>query len=278
MQSTSLLKSVLNQYLSGHQVPSVWWLKDSSTDQLGKVAEQIAIRQALIGRTLKRYRYTSPLTKKIADKFSNFVVTLVQNGHTVSVTPGHSSEFASRIERGDLEICFVPQTEKDQHPSSLYYREEWEAVSIYGIDWPEKVFPGLLYHEMGHGLASKEGWASASASPGSEAYIREEVQMHALEDQIMNLASGGSYHAALDKIIQRVRPKGWQEAVQGLTLADLRTLDTVLGCSKAGSEIASIICAQYMLSLGMWYIETGPKPQDKTQEQIVLYSYLTETF
>lgn len=279
-EQTAQLKAVFDDYMNGHATESAWWLTDSTTNQFAKMVDQIGRQKKVVAEALAQYRNVSSLTQQIAERFSNFSVSLAQGGHTMTITPdSKDSQVVKKLQQAKMEVCFVPRTEKGTHPSSLYYKKEWEAVAIYGIEWPERVFPALLYHELGHGLASKESWPSSTAPEGSESYDSEEVQMHDLEDKVLNATTNGAYHAKLNAVLDRTKSKDWHEAVYGFTLQDLQELDELLGCTNAGSEVANIIAAQYQLSLGFRFIErSAMEKAEQDKAKLALYQFLRETY
>ncbi len=279
-EQATQLKTVFDHYMNRHAGESTWWLTDSTTNQFAEMRERIDRQKKVVAEALEKYRNVSPLAKQIAERFSNFSVSLAQGGHTMTITPGtKDSQAIKELQQAKMEVCFVPRTEKGMHPSSLYYKKEWEAVVIYGIKWPKKVFPALLYHELGHGLASKESWPSSMAPDGSRSYASEEVQMHDVEDKVLDAATNGEYHAKLNSLLERTKPRDWRSAVYGLTLADLKELDNLLGCTNDDAEVANIIAVQYQLSLGFRFIErSAMEKAEQDKAKLALYQFLRETY
>lgn len=275
-ESSAPLKATWRQYLAttGHDHDSSWWL---TTGGIAPLPERIALlrrEQRVVRQALEDYQSTSSLTRQIATVFDSFFVSIAKGGYTQTLvyTDPRDPEL-QELRQANVEICFVPRTEQSLHPSSLYFRSDWNAVVVFGLNWPKKVLPALLYHELGHALAKRQGKPSAMATAGPESDA-EEVQMHELEDTVLNAATNGAFHRQLDAMLARTKPKDWRQAVGGLTLGDLQTLDKLLGCDLAGTEVARVIVAQYPLSLGLRFINRSTRAGQAVAEKRALYQYL----
>jgi hypothetical protein len=147
---------------------------------------------------------------------------------------------------------------------------------ISATAWPSGLLAAELYHELGHALADKKGFASARASQDSDEYIAEEVAMHELEAVVLNAASKGGYFAKLDAILKREEVSSPKEVRDSVTLEDLRALDRDLGCEKVGPEAAGVLLDEHFLVLGMRYIDTHLPVDQRLEAKIELYRWLRQ--
>lgn len=266
-QRRAVARQVYEQYFTLHQAGN-WWLTvppQQPTTELIDIAEW---RQEHISNIVKRYADVSPATKAIAQAFSRFRVTYSTGGSSMQVMRNNPKVNDQPV---GFEICFYARQELNQHPANLYYRREWKAMMVAAIVWPEKVFPALLFHELGHALADKEGRPSAGADDDSDSWIGEEVEMHTIEENVLNATSGARYHNEIDRILNRSNARSPEEASLSFTISDLKELDRILGCEKGGSEVASSMLAEYRLSLGFRYIDSALPERERQEAKIAFY-------
>ncbi len=276
--NTSNYNRTIDQYLAGHiKKPDGWWLINSQppSRELDRVIKQTKVEAEVVKQAIERYRSTSPLTQEIAKAFPKFHFSLTIGGS--SVTLAHHKDELSIDPITGLEIAFIPMMEKDFHPSRLYYDAKIKRLALAGITWPEKVLPGFLYHELGHGWYDQQGKPSATAPPDSELFAQEEVEMHELQNEVFNKASDGAYAKTLDALLDARKPDNWQDAALGITPAEMQRLDDVLGCRDAGEVVANMMGGQYSFALGTRYITRDTMtPEVKTAWKTQLYRFLRE--
>ncbi|MDP3794454.1 MAG: hypothetical protein Q8R13_00800, partial [bacterium] len=166
------------------------------------------------------------------------------------------------------------------HPSALYYNHAWGAVMMLGLAWPEKVFAGLLFHELGHRLRHlTEKAPSALAPPGSSLHTQEELDMHALEDAVFDAATEGKYGKYIEAFIAKNRRvRNVYQLISRLTLDDLHALDALLGCERCGPSIARLLAAQYLVSVGTRYLAATVEPARQSEKSIKLYQWYIGQF
>lgn len=272
--SMAPLRTVLNKYLEQHTAQDAWWLVANNNADMAAENQQMERRRQEIIDVLAKYRDVSPLTKQISTAFTRFAMSMTIGNATVM----HGSEKKiEEFKNSDMEIAFIPKQEEGRHPAALYYDATQRKLAMYAVNWPKRLFAGLIYHELGHGLAHKQGKASALALDGSDLWIEEELEMHELEDVVIDKASDGAYFTALDRILDQQPSATWRDAVLNLTLADMQRLDTVLECRNAGPIPANTLGAQYMFAVGSRFIARSQESDaQKATEKIQLYRFLRE--
>lgn len=144
-----------------------------------------------------------------------------------------------------------------------------------GVEYPEIIFAGLLYHELGHAYEFLiEKSPSSVASAQTFEYCEEEVGMHELESIIFDQGSNGEYFKIIDEIVNRTgRGKDAKEAIFNITHVDLNHLNEVLGCAQVGTDVAGVIIINHLLITGFRYIDLHIE-KNKLQEKVNLYYWL----
>lgn len=257
-QAQKALHQTLAQYDRLHQA-GTWRLIQSPqvpTVELVKTSQEM---ESLIRSSVKKFARVSLATNLIAGRFSDYQVTYSTGFGSMAIQRG-GAPVAPKKQR--LEVCFYAEQEKGQHPGLLYYRTEWQAVMVAAIAWPEKVFAALLYHELGHALAHQQGKPSATAPSNSDSWTEEEVTMHTIEADVLNAVSGGQYYAKITAILRRPGVKSPGEAFLRVTIEDLKEFDRMFESERGGPELASIMVAQHLLTVGFRAIDSS-LPQEK---------------
>jgi len=236
--------------------PDNWWLLQAPKIGVVPTKEEIQkidARVAKIEEKFQRYAEVSPLSKRIASQFKElFVSILTEEGVSVS----NSLQKEEVLKQPDIEICFIAANIFRQHPNAVYYSRQRRSLMIAGVEWPETVFAGMLFHEAGHALFDIVDHApSASANPRSNSYISEEIVMHELEIQVVDAATGGAFLQEIDKIIQRTPAKTPQDLVYRASLSNWQRLDEIMGATTAGPIVSDINSAQYDIALAFRFIE-----------------------
>jgi len=271
------------QYKLLHPEPANWWLEsgDEAGQERNMVRTAVALKEHgdVISVVLAKYRDTSELTRALDAAFPTRWITFQRGGISQSV---FQDDGTASMGLPSLEICFVPRAERGGQPSGLWYKREWNAVMVSAIDWPEKVFPAVLLHEMGHALFAKEKRPSSVAASDTDEFISEEITMHGLEDQVLARANG-SYRIYQQivtlrlwtRLLDHVGPVSWRDLLEKLAIDDLAELDKALGCTGCVREVAGVLFAQYLISLGVATIDSRTPEPDRQREKIALYRWLT---
>jgi hypothetical protein len=256
------------------KVPEIWWLSDLPLNpEDGAFVQKMLDREKLVKNTLDRFRKVSPLAEQIHAKFGTFAVSVFLRGNA-SITIGQ----VSQIKQAGVEICFVAKNEAKlleksiNAPSSLYWRSDW-GMFVNAVEMPYSVFAGLLYHELGHGIRHPVSHAGKGYfKPGSDEYVAEEIEMHALETLVFSEASGGSFGKIIDEILSR-NPKALNttDVLAGITLSDLVRFDISIGADKAGLETSQLLFAHYMIAVGTAHCDLRSAG---IQEKILMFRWL----
>ncbi len=275
-QQLADLKVILQENIKARP-PDQWWLQNDVALPLNSEARSRIFshkNQAL--KMLWRYRDTSHLSGSIAQSFKDFSPTIWTPQGSMMIYEGEATWMAAS--RNDMpELCYIPRIHMQAHPATLYYSREWGALMLAGLEYPEPVLAGLLYHELGHAYIHQILKApSANAQEGSDAYNQEEVQMHDFESQIYDRASEGKFFKRIDAILARY-PKAvsYKEVVLHLTPFDIQQLDLALGCEKCGPTLASPMLAQYCFAIGSRWIDKNTADSEPiTGRKMTLYDWL----
>lgn len=267
-QSSHLLNAV-DQYIKEHTTPAIWWYTSATPETLPSIEKECLERKKEIITMLKQYRDLNDFAREIAGYYEDPRISVLNQGNSLQVgsqktlTPGP-------------EICYFGEADRDSQPASLWFNPDWPALMIPAQTIPNKVMPGLMLHEMGHGYQHSLGKPSATAPPDSDLYIGEEVLMHELESAAFNHASDGKFFTLIDDILAREGKRGWKEAMSGLTIDDLRQLDSVLDLKAANASTVNTASSQFVLQVGLRYID---RFQDgKKEEKIAAYRFITSLF
>ena len=252
-----------------------WWFDGNFLSQ--KITREFSEREANLREVLNQYQDVSALTHRIRTAFSDVHITVYHNGVSVRMFKGSPSESLSEQLPVGIEVCVIPRNEivrRNKFPSALYYRQEWGSVMMYGCDWSDKVLPALLYHELGHALYHQvDKAASATAPPGSDLYIKEEVEMHEMESEILNATTKGQYFALIDEILSRERAKNFRDAIIGISLNDIKRHDVILEIQNANFQITSLTMAEFLIAVGLRWINQNREGSEKLKAE--LYRWVT---
>ena len=141
----------------------------------------------------------------------------------------------------------------------MQYRSDWKAVLMSGIELPDPIFAGFLFHEFYHALCHiVDNFPSAMAPMGSREYIIEEVRGHDFETKIIDAATEGKYLECIDHILDRIGDAdGFFDLVSQVTLDELRELDKITGTDQGGLLVKNLVISQYLFSLASKYIDAS---------------------
>lgn len=278
------LTEVVDTYLAQKPVDE-WWLTVVPPLEPGEEAIEVANHSAAlaeqIARLLSKWQNVSPLAGDVAKTFPSFWVTFFNSGISTSITVGEDPEKVRLPHTYSIEICFIPRDQFFPYrlPGHFYYRQEWGALMMAALEYPEPVLAGLVFHELGHAYRHRQATASSVAPQFSDLWIMEEVEMHELEAQIFDAVSAGAFLAHMDAILARPpRPRNIYEAVNRLRLEDFRYFDAMLGTRDCGPILRAILSAQYILSLGFRYIDQSVPTGKRLGHKIALYRWWTTAF
>lgn len=258
--------------------PDRWWLTAvpalDTPEAMAELASQLQMQVDRIRRSLERYHTASDLAGEVVAEFPGYWTSYYRDGISHALVTTRDELPAE----GALEVCFIPQDQyaSGQHASYCYYRKGWGALMLAALEIPDGAFTGVLFHELGHAVHHRQGRPSATAAPGTDLYITEEVEMHGLETAVFDAVSGGRFTAALDAIIARLlAATNVQEVIVSITQDDLRQLDAAIGAVAAGRTVTGILGAHYVYALGSRFIQHRPGVAQGLAQHIGLYRWLT---
>ncbi|MDO8581647.1 MAG: hypothetical protein Q7S16_02115 [bacterium] len=260
-------------YFERHQVDH-WWLTSSeiAEDQLPAMATKLNVVRENIARILVQYRDTNSATQHIADRFSKLQPSMFTRGASLQLF--HGDDVAGALT--GLELCFVPENEQ-HHPSVApnfaWYRPEWRAIMLYGIELPSGLLAELLYHELWHAFTHQDNSPSATTY---DTLIAEEVYAHdSVGVPVLDRATNGAFLELVEKILGR--KIGIEEHVgellEFIRPEDLVALDAMLGIKESGPIIARSVFGDFQLAILFAYAETTNMP---VEEKIQAYRWLMQ--
>lgn len=263
------LENVFLYYTQKHDRPDVYWMHSAIKDP----AEWIQSVSWWTEQTEEAYQSLkdmNQLTRKIYGAYQHFAITEFYNGASMLVeltTKGIETRMHA-IKHGEIEICLVPENQfqkyRNQLPSKLYYRTDWNAIMVVAIEVPLPFRVALMYHELGHAYKRVvEHAPSAHAPANSDSFIDEELQMHELEYQILVLMSKGKLEELFEEIVRR-EPRWWD----AITKNDLDRFDQMFGLEKTGRDMASSYFATFLMGLGF-----HAASQDPAERRLQLSGY-----
>lgn len=290
--STQPMVDWQNAYLNLHKQADTYWV---TGHERSEVIEQMKIESTKVkehGDRLRdlliRYKDTNDLSRRIYGEFNDFRIMIFANGSSRSLTLATSTKELKPFDPSQIEICYIPASQVNHaslFPNNCYYRKEWSAVMMRAINMPEEMMIAIFYHELGHALRHRVDKApSATAPPHTDEYIREEVEMHMLELEVMDAATNGAFTDLLDNIIDRTwpNPPGYfspriYATVNNVTAQDLVAYDRMFKLASAGQSMISVATFQFKLSLLFRITDRFAPPENRKEVKINLYRWVTGT-
>lgn len=255
------LTKICKEYMDVSQASAGWWLMQPAPAGTPELANSLAIAKTNILRNVACAKHASPLASNIASAFPLFMTTQFEKGGSVHTTQGDINPEELKFA---LEVCFVPQNEfyGRNFPSTLFYRQDWKAVMIGGINWPDPFFAGVLMHELGHAYRHKIGASHQNFTPG---WFQEEVDMYDLQGQVFDHLTERRYSQTLDAIYEsHASATNVVQFMTFLSSEDLLKLDRVIKIEQSGYEVRGAACTGHAVLLGFTYLEKkGGSAQDK---------------
>ena len=267
---------VVEQYFKIHGHPDEYWLlgNEEFAHQVDLVKKWAENTKQLLGK----YAGVSVLATEIHERFPDLHISEFRDGAAVTnfVDKESMERDLRNAESGKtLEVSIVPIIQRQKYqgmfPSNLYYRSEWGAVMVTGVVIPDVFLAALLYHEMGHALRHQQGAPSATAPDNSDTWIGEEIEMHELEYEILNSATGGELSKLYDDILAR-RTSDTDSISRQVKITDLVRFDQMFNLEKAGQELVGVSMAQFEIGLRFRAVNTEKLNEDaKRKKKIGIY-------
>jgi|GEM_PF-5976518 len=209
------------------------------------------VYQSKASNVVTRSKDASDLASKIAAHYDHFTPTLFEQGASKivkKIVAQTSPQGPEDILKGK-ELCFFLPQDKVRFglSGSLYWNDQWKAVMIQIMEWPETVFAGLLMHELGHGYHSEVLHSKSAHAPIlSDEWTEEEIGMHELEAAVFNQLSKGRYYNLIDRAVAKGSGNKLETVLTGVNLDILDKLDDCLGGKDISRELASLVCAEHL--------------------------------
>jgi len=276
-QSTSFksrqqIVTVWKLYMEKHgSYGDMWWLEmPPAKGFVDKALDVVEREKEKIRLMLFRYGTVSNEAMLILGHFQKFHASIQLDTFQSIGVASEDEEMRLAINQGK-EISFVPRTvavmQSAQHGQKalLAWRPDF-GIMISGVDMPEKLEAGILFHEMLHATRRRV------FPPHSIQYGMEEMDAHALEVKVFNAASLGEYFKLYDAIIARA-PKDARpdQVLATITLADLEIFDNMLDMRTAGQMVADYAIAAHWLGLAEYYME---KKEYSKEDKAKLFLWL----
>lgn len=269
----TVLQRTINRHLKEHRrQPNKWWfatLPDSVTPEF---KDFIQSRREQIERTRDSSKNLSKLTTDIVNLFSDFDIALYRQGQVISI-----GRLGKPGDRPVVMFIVADQLDREIFPTRALWDPNRHMMQLWGIAWPDKVFSGILIHEMVHAVYDmKYDTTSSKESNGvdhSDAWIGEELVANDLQHSIEDNATSGGYFKAVDRILERSsKSADVIDVVTALTDDDLLRLDAGLSVLDVGIDVALRIDMDHLYIMGMRYLERQGASQ---QQRIQYYRWFT---
>jgi len=255
----------LLRFLDSHPRNVTWRLTRRQAVESVSLDSTSRYRQEVLA-VLEKYADTSPETEKIYATFKKFNVGVAVN---TSLGPSFSIDEKSHP-GGKVVIGFYPEEDAPYHPASFWYDAQSRTIMVAALDWPERVFGAMLYHELHHALRHVEGTATHHLPSGSPEWYWEEVEAHIIEAKLLDRATEGGYFATFESALRAVDKSSWKTAYRCLDRATLGQLDVMLASTDVDQRVAGTLLAQHLFTAGYLLIEKTV-PEKKRRNALIGY-------
>lgn len=266
-------------------VPDDKWLVETEQNPLtiSEVTRLIGLGKRIIEQIEFGLQRNSsiPEVEKLRKIFSKrlFVTHFSNFGGGTSKFLTMDKEQAIPPDPTDQEVVIYGQFAQN-HPhirgQLLFYEQSWRSVMIGAIEWDQAWLEAVSLHELYHARMYREGAPSATAPQMSDLYIQEEVAAHNLEHDVLNLRTGGTYNATIQKILNsKVDVTSREALMTQITADDLKQLNGLF--PPAGSREIAVRLAQFYISLLNGWVDRNFKDEELLQQKIVNYRKLVST-
>lgn len=255
----SKIRQLKFEYMNYCQRQDRWWLADViSSTQSNQLMPMVAGYGDQIIEASKIISAASKEGQQIIDFFTPLGIAVIgDQGVRFLAKHGQTPK---------LYICFIPQSLIATQRASCWYNGD--TVNLYAVEWAHPSFPALLGHELGHAYRHQAKRSSASAEPaGSDIRVDEEIWAHTFESQILDYQSSRRYLKTMDRVLDRLKVKSWQEAMVSLDLSDLKELDKTLRLTGCDIQTASLMLDEHLLIIGFRFVDRLKLEQEQKQQQ-----------
>lgn len=276
---------VAKSFFHKNNRPDTWWLEKSPRNagnktEWNKILKEFDKKAQEIKNIFARYKNISPLANRIGEMFVELMVNFLHGSGIRAMSSTIKDGNQMLVTLG--QICFVP---KDQlggrYWTTAHYDSQGRSVLILGTEWTsEPLFAGLLFHEAGHALYHLVDKRKSSIAPtNSDTFISEEVDMHILEDKIVDASTDGRFVQYIEEFITQNSSAGsYEELISLVTEDDMEKISRILGCQSMCTKAeVSIMSTVIEFSLGYHYIIRDNNNQVQIKKQLIeLYRKMTK--
>ncbi len=251
-----------------------WWMTTNVIPTDPMTVRMVERQLAILAQSLEASRHASPLAEAVASNYSGFFASVYDHGHATVV----GTNAASRKDHtNQQEICFFAKSDyrRETFASCMYYDKATRTLMVAGIDWPEPFLSAVLMSELGHAMRYPSPLHYKMKSPE---WLAEQLEMHALEADVLNYRTSGKYYAAIERMVDRrmsvksiTNPRDF---IESIFLADLKELDVVIGAFDRDRPMRDMSVAQHYITLTSHFIDRKRLP-DADKQKSDYYRYVT---
>ena len=265
------LQGVVNSYLKNMQ-PSEWLLEKKEefvTPQLKATFTEA--RETLLS-AMNAWCPTNTLGLTLRDWLPSWSWVIANKvGSNNEVSGG-----LTVIEGKEIVLLVPKEISLQLQPISFFCNKEAKGKLIFikAYKMPPQIYAAFTLHEAGH---AERYWRQKK--PDS---MSEEVLMHALSSDILDVYAQGEYKKAARRIVIRdgnAAKQDFRKAFAHLTDSDLAELDRIIGNTGTGQEIGCATVVQHLLTIGFEAIDQqGGGIDQKTEVYDWVESLHTRSF
>jgi hypothetical protein len=253
-----------------------WFLygKKPKTDQ--DFQEEYNLIQTLTARLNKALTNNAdvPQVAELAKLFEGKLLpTIFENGLTRFVTTDVNPQ--EKIQAGAVEVVFFDRASFD-HPiighRLLHFQPEYGLIVAALKFGDDSWYDAMIAHELWHAKTFREGNPSATAPMLTDSWIKEEMDAHTIENQVLNKRTSGKYQDQINRIVSQNHARTLKDLLVQLHPEEFSKLDGLF--SPAIPEEIDLRTAQYLLDVGRTWAKSNFKGEDITTKENEIYRYL----
>jgi len=248
----AILANTCAEYMQAGTGNDDWWLVDTQQPP-PNLNDNLEIAVTNILNALRSSAAASPLATKVANAFTNILITELVNGQAIAINHG---QLDPKSIPNTLEVCFLSETDfrsNKLEQSMLWYRANWDAVMMGAIDWPSPFFDAVLMHEAGHAYQSR---TTGQPQMFGREWYEAEVTMHTLESAVLDLKTHGAYTEKIKSICAKnTKSTNAADLLSRVSLEDLLALDEIIRVRDRGHDIRGAACFNHTIAIGFYFID-----------------------
>lgn len=175
-----------------------------------------------------------------------------------------------------LEVVFFPHSALAHpmvHNDYLSYNANWRALFVAALEFPDDTwFDAFVLHELVHGAKDRQGAISARTEFGNDLFISEELEAHAVESKVLNIATAGRYGQMTKEIAARTGGYNLRQFIARIKSQDFQMLANLF--KPASTEESNLREAQFILDLTFAWFGNKYQGQELQAQKIAAYRML----